>query len=1218
MEANEQGDYSSAVCATRPNADVTSGADPVAATAVAPDREVIKARLRARLADAEAEANPAKVLIENFKRQWCWLGIEEGQPVEVQQLAPKAPDEQLGEALRSRNRHDPSKGEYRPMNRYARVHGLRQALVLLAHAAEHYQAQGLYVLGNRLKKAVADKARTDVWISFAKDSGTTDADIGTRCVVMLDVDPKRQDGVKDVSATDEERRSAIERALDLYADLVQILGSDRCLAFVSSGNGAQVHVRINMPNTPEVTRAVKRLLLILDKLYSTDTEELDTGVFDGKRLFPACGTWKKKGASNPASGRVHRPSLFLPGAGQPDVLSVRQVERVLATFEARVSPEQRSAVEKDMGGPGQRPATGTSSQRPNNGGGESDFAKANALPVSDVALKLGLDPEHLACPACGATSNVDSLESKGINVIKCPHSTCGGRVWRPVDLVAKLVFRCDDLKGSRGVAPDVLGWFADNFGLDIKPSKKTAGKPTTEETAARDTHYAEMIAELRVRGDRGHAGARTEPPQPAPPPDATSDGHGEAPPDVIPEPEPVPSTAPGPRTTTPPPASASGSGSSPLSDSEIDERLRAVVGRSALERETAVNLIHGVTGKTKGALRARLKELEAERASQIAEEAAAVDTADGVPCIQSNEYIERAGCTCLVVHDAKLGDQAKQIANFVARITREVTVDDGVTASKAFTVVGTLATGTPLPSIDVPAAKWSDKCWLADHWGSRPVVEAGRDSWAHMLAAVQKSSTPATATTYQHTGWRKVGERMAYLFPGSSVGASNVDVRNPDDGNRYGLPIGEASKEDEMRAIRTSISLLLLDPTVTVVAVAAAYTAPLSTVLDVDFGVWFAGESGACKSGLAALALCHFGAFSYSSLPMSWASTVNAIEAFLFRTKDTLSVVDNYLPGDKDASAKVNRIVQQIGDRGGRGRLSKDSSAMPARPPRGLMLASGEDVPVGSSDSTVGRLVIRRMKRDDALRARIIAASSDSGDYAIAMRAYLVWFAVDHDMHARDARSQRDHLIPQIESRVREHGVHPRTARSVAALGAGVTSFLTFALEVGAISAAEHEAVQRVADHALAQVAQEQGSFRENATPVDRYLSTVRALLLQKSVTLADRASDLDVGTGIGWQDDDFVYLEPDLAWRAVETFHAQGQKWAYSKTGMHQALIDAGVVLRGEPGRATTKRRVGAGQGTTRVLLVHREHLADAIRVAINYREFGTDDGDDAGSSAH
>jgi hypothetical protein len=357
-----------------------------------------------------------------------------------------------------------------------------------------------------------------------------------------------------------------------------------------------------------------------------------------------------------------------------------------------------------------------------------------------------------------------------------------------------------------------------------------------------------------------------------------------------------------------------------------------------------------------------------------------------------------------------------------------------MTVSKVFSITGALANGTVLPTASVKAGTWNDRTWVVENWGARAVVEAGRDSWGHTVAAIQKASNPTTAVTYTHTGWRKVEDKMVYLFPGHSIGALDVDVRNPDDGGRYGFPTGDVPTDKVDACVRRSLDIINIgNLAVTVPVLSAAYTAPSASILEVDFGVWEAGASGSCKSGLAALSECHFGTFSYCSLPASWTSTVNSLESFLFRAKDTLAVIDNYIPGDRDGPVKVNRIVQQIGDRSSRGRLTKASDAMPSRPPRGLMLATGEDVPLGSSDSTVGRLVVVRVKGGDIPVEKVIEASRDAEDYAIAMRAYLTWFQADYETNAAAVRRHRDSLTRDVLApAVREHAVHPRTARNVA------------------------------------------------------------------------------------------------------------------------------------------------------------------------------------------
>jgi hypothetical protein len=177
-------------------------------------------------------------------------------------------------------------------------------------------------------------------------------------------------------------------------------------------------------------------------------------------------------------------------------------------------------------------------------------------------------------------------------------------------------------------------------------------------------------------------------------------------------------------------------------------------------------------------------------------------------------------------------------------------------------------------------------------------------------------------------------------------------------------------------------------------------------------------------------------------------------------------------------------------------------------------------------------------------------------------------------------------------------------------------SFLRFAREVAAITPEEHENLREIADRAFVHLAREQAAFRENSTPIQKYVSTLKAMLLQGRVTLAERGTDLDAEKGIGWMGDDkYIFLEPDLAWRAIEEFFSTShQKWTFSKTGMHQSLVEAGIVHRGEASRADAWRAVGT-KGRVRVLLVHREHLADAIPARV---DFGADDTDEVGFGPH
>ena len=86
----------------------------------------------------------------------------------------------------------------------------------------------------------------------------------------------------------------------------------------------------------------------------------------------------------------------------------------------------------------------------------------------------------------------------------------------------------------------------------------------------------------------------------------------------------------------------------------------------------------------------------------------------------------------------------------------------------------------------------------------------------------------------------------------------------------------------------------------------------------------------------------------------NWSSTDNALEGLAFVVKDAILVVDDFAPSTSrnDADRQHNtaeRLIRGQGNHSGRGRMRADSSLRPPKPPRGLILATGEDVPRGHS-----------------------------------------------------------------------------------------------------------------------------------------------------------------------------------------------------------------------------------------------------------------------------
>lgn len=85
---------------------------------------------------------------------------------------------------------------------------------------------------------------------------------------------------------------------------------------------------------------------------------------------------------------------------------------------------------------------------------------------------------------------------------------------------------------------------------------------------------------------------------------------------------------------------------------------------------------------------------------------------------------------------------------------------------------------------------------------------------------------------------------------------------------------------------------------------------------------------------------------------------------------------------------------------------------------------------------------------------------------------------------------------------------------------------------------------------------------------------------------------------GIGWIDDEHVYLVPELAWNSVEEFNWR-EGWPYRKTQLHKQLADQSIIER-EDGADEAESRLTClprlGGSNPRVFKVHVRHFEDAI----------------------
>jgi hypothetical protein len=379
---------------------------------------------------------------------------------------------------------------------------------------------------------------------------------------------------------------------------------------------------------------------------------------------------------------------------------------------------------------------------------------------------------------------------------------------------------------------------------------------------------------------------------------------------------------------------------------------------------------------------------------------------------------------------------------------------------------------------------------------------------------------------------------------------------------------------------------------------AVTYRAPLG---DVNLSLILVGRTGVFKTELAALCQQHYGrGLDASHLPANWSSTANSLEEMAFLAKDVLLVVDDFAPqGNQyeisDYHGKAERLFRAVANHSGRQRMTTDANLRPMRPPGGLILATGEDVPRGQSLRV--RLVVDEVTPGDVDLKLLTLAQSDAaaGLYSQAMAGYVGWLVPRRE----DVKTARAHMTSLRE--LHPQGGHPRTADQVVELFFGWSMFLTYALDIGAITDIEHNDLYVRGFDAIQGVVDSQIELHTDANVVDRFVELIGAAITSGQAHLTAPGGGVPPGKPaawgwraegpngehrakgdrVGWFDGTILYLLPAAAYAAAERGARQsGESLGLSRLTVGKRMAERGMLRSRDQTRGTlTVRRTLEGR---------------------------------------
>ncbi|MDP9475526.1 MAG: hypothetical protein M3R38_07515 [Actinomycetota bacterium] len=547
------------------------------------------------------------------------------------------------------------------------------------------------------------------------------------------------------------------------------------------------------------------------------------------------------------------------------------------------------------------------------------------------------------------------------------------------------------------------------------------------------------------------------------------------------------------------------------------------------------------------------------------------------------------------------GSAPVPLTNFNARIVADVAEDDGAEIKRSFKVEASL--GERRVRFDVPAARFAPMAWPTDHLGASAIVYPGFSQKDHARAAIQLlSENIDERTIYTHTGWRLNEGVWVYLHGDGAIGpkgeVEGVEVRLDDALSLYRLP--PPPNGDELRAaVRASLRTWGIGPDGLVIPQhAAAFRTAMG---ETDHSVHVAGPTGEGKSEVASVFLRHFGAGLDARNLLSWESTENALEAQAFALKNALVVIDDFAPNGTAYDIqrwhkKADRVLRAKGNAAGRSRMGADLTIRVAKPPRAMILSTGEDTPRGQS--LRARMLVLEHGEADVAWERLTECQRDAeaGLYAAAMAGFVSWLAPRYGEVLRRMPEEVRELREQA-SRVDQH---KRTPGIAADLGLGLRYFLSYAEETGAITAEEAAELRKRGWKAILEAAGTQRAHQAASEPAKRFVELISSAVASGRAHIAatsgekpqgnagalgwrktggEYADGRSQGDRIGWADGEDLYLEPEAAYRVAQREAQGGEALTVSARTTRKRLKEKGLLVSVDDKRQTlTVRRTIEG----------------------------------------
>lgn len=374
------------------------------------------------------------------------------------------------------------------------------------------------------------------------------------------------------------------------------------------------------------------------------------------------------------------------------------------------------------------------------------------------------------------------------------------------------------------------------------------------------------------------------------------------------------------------------------------------------------------------------------------------------------------------------------------------------------------------------------------------------------------------------TGWTPDGN--AYVMPqGAPVGKEGYICKLDDVLTReFRFFTLRQNSDDENRAALQALLDLkqIYNPSAFYVILAHSFLPPLIRWLgnQARYLLHLHAQTGSLKTELAKLMISLYGPLEDYALTYKWTATPVGAEARANALKDALMLIDDLKPNTirSDVLPQWVGFIQAYVDAEGRKRGTIGGGAGASRPPRCILISTGEAIPeAGEASFTARMLLVQLDKQPDGWNTTLQAIKEKSVLFSGLMRSYIAWLLKTDGNEA--LKVMRKYQTNNVEAKA---GQHLRLANNYAANCTAAELFATFCQQTGLMSSIDKDVFLAAHQRAIIDVVMATGRKVQEERYSRRFLDALRDAVSTGFAYIGDHKAQ---ARRVGWEDKEAVYL---------------------------------------------------------------------------------------------